>query len=67
MEKINLTCETCKTVHVVSKTKEIPATATEMHCNWCPKCEDSATEDYNEWFTEAVEKPFIDPAQLSIF
>lgn len=50
MERIQLTCQNCKTVHDLTKTEEIPKHVFFMKCNWCPNCEDEADEYYNEWW-----------------
>ena len=47
---IDMTCQTCKTVHEVKKTDEIPDDVIRMTCNWCPQCEDSAEAVYEEWY-----------------
>jgi len=48
MEKINITCDTCHVTHEVNRTSEIPSNVVSLYCNWCPDCEDKATEYYEE-------------------
>lgn len=52
MERIQLTCETCKKVYDLEKTEELPAHVFFMRCNWCPECEDQAQDYYYEWYDE---------------
>ncbi len=52
MTQINITCETCNTIHKVERTKEIPSNVVAMKCNWCPLCEDMADDYYREWYSE---------------
>lgn len=47
---INITCDLCYTTHEVERTREIPENVISMGCNWCPKCEDKATDYYEEWY-----------------
>lgn len=52
MERIQLTCEWCSKVYDLKKTEEIPKHVFFMKCNWCPACEDTADDYYNEWWDE---------------
>jgi hypothetical protein len=47
MTTINITCDTCQTVHEVRRTPEIPGWVIALASNWCPLCEHRA-EDYWE-------------------
>lgn len=49
MPEMKLICDGCKATYDMKKTSEIPAHIFVIHCNWCPKCEDSA-EDYWEQY-----------------
>jgi hypothetical protein len=58
MNLIHLTCQTCQKVYELEKTSEIPAHVFTMKCNWCPVCEDTADDYYEEWWDEKDnEKP----------
>lgn len=50
MNKINLYCEGCNTTIEVNRTSEIPDWVISLRCNWCPSCEDSADEYWEEWY-----------------
>ncbi len=63
MERIQLTCEGCKKVYDLRKTEELPAHVFFMRCNFCPECEDTATDYYNEWWDEDENK---DPKLLPV-
>ncbi len=52
MKQIKLTCENCNEVWDLIKTPELPEHVFFMRCNWCPKCEDTATDYYEEWWDE---------------
>ena len=57
MERIQLTCEGCQKVYDLEKTKELPDHVFFMRCNFCPCCEDKATDYYNEWWDEDENDP----------
>lgn len=49
--KLKLTCLTCKRVYPFNSDDSIPKDAVNGECNWCPQCEDSAEDYYEEkWF-----------------
>lgn len=50
MRTIKINCEGCLKTHEVSRDKEAPSNATSMTCNWCPDCESSADNYYEEWY-----------------
>lgn len=52
MKQITLNCESCQKVWHLDKTPEIPEHVFLMKCNWCPNCEDTAEDYYNEWWDE---------------
>jgi len=52
MSRINITCQSCHTTHDVPRTSEIPDYVLSMGCNWCPRCEDTANDYYEEWYNE---------------
>ena len=52
MQRISLTCQSCNKVHDLEKTPELPANVFFMKCNWCPCCEDTAKDYYEEWWDE---------------
>lgn len=73
MDRIKLTCETCNHIWDLPKTEEIPLLVFNMHCNWCPKCEDRAQDYYQEWWDEDENGdpelkpvPIDDPNQLCL-
>lgn len=57
MSRIKLTCETCSRIWDLEKTNEIPLLVFNMHCNWCPDCEDKAQGPYEEWWDDDEENP----------
>lgn len=73
MEKINLTCDLCDTVHSVDRTNEIPKDVISIVVNWCPVCSDRAIDLYNEEYIYQYPEEsknvvtIIDPDQLTIF
>ena len=68
MSTIKLTCQTCKYVWDLERTKEIHADVKEMESNWCILCEDQAEDVYDEWYIyEESDPPFINPNQLKLF
>lgn len=50
MARINIACRECGKVHDVPRTNEIPSWVLSMWCNWCPACEDSADDYYEEGY-----------------
>lgn len=52
MERIQMTCQSCNKVYNLTKTEEIPKHVFFMKCNWCPVCEDTADDYYQEWWDE---------------
>lgn len=65
-ESIKMKCESCDNVYVLSKTSELLKETKSMTCNWCPACEDNATEDYKEsqHYNEIFGAP--DPNQIKL-
>lgn len=69
MQKIKINCD-CGLTHEVTRDKEAPKTAISMGCNWCPDCEDTAQDYYEEWynFNEGGDTDYgDDPKQLMMF
>jgi len=72
METIKMNCD-CGKVHEVRKDKEAPKNAISMGCNWCPDCEDTAEDYYNEWYNlndgenENIVEPEVPDNQLMLF
>ena len=50
--KIQCTNPRCKTEHEVQRTSEMPKECVSMKCNWCPMCEDSAGDYYEEQYLD---------------
>lgn len=50
MSKIKITCQTCYSTYESSLTSNAPINAEYMICNWCPECEDRATNYYEEYY-----------------
>lgn len=66
MAKINITCDTCKITHSVTRTNEIPEDVTELFSNWCPSC----TEEPDDYIEERYGyKPIeiVNPNQIELF
>lgn len=63
----------CGKVHEVRKDNSAPKNAISMSCNWCPDCEDSSDDYYNEWYNlndgddEIENVPEIPDNQLMLF
>lgn len=68
MATIKINCE-CGLSHEVSRDKEAPKNAISMGCNWCPSCEDTADDYYNEWYNYNDDDDDYgdDPNQLMLF
>ena len=68
MANIIIHCD-CGRQHEVTRDKEAPEAAISMGCNWCPACEDTAEDYYNEWynFNGSGEAESDDPNQLMMF
>ena len=49
MNTIKMNCD-CGKVHEVQRDSDAPKNAVSMGCNWCPICEDTAEDYYNEWY-----------------
>jgi len=47
--EIRMNCD-CGKVHQVPRDNDAPQFAISMGCNWCPDCEDTAEDYYNEWY-----------------
>lgn len=43
-----MTCETCEQEYNVERLVDSPVNAESMKCNWCPECQDNATDYYKE-------------------
>ncbi len=69
MAKINVHCDTCKKMHTVDRTEEIPDEVVALKCNWCPGCEDQAQDYYMEDYLtyEPFHPDLIPPNQLNLF
>jgi len=67
MRVIVVECENCGLKHGVNRTVEIPDDVTSLLCNWCPECEDDATDYYNEKYVYTPIVEPIDPNQLNLF
>lgn len=66
MSKIKIYCEGCKTEHDTERTSEIPEDVTSLVCNWCPICEDKATEEYMEGYRYLEVDEIKDENQLKL-
>lgn len=68
MKTLKINCDGCGITHDVNRDSEAPETATSMGCNWCPNCEDSAEDYYNEWYNynESDDTETNDPNQLML-
>jgi len=66
MTKIKIFCEGCKSEFETNRTKEIPEDVTSLVCNWCPLCQDEATEDYKEEYRTLEIDEIKDPNQLKL-
>lgn len=64
--KITIKCTGCSREHDVSRTSELPYNVTSLVCNWCPICEDSATEDYMEEYRTLEVEDKLDENQLKL-
>lgn len=64
MTTINLTCDTCRKVHDVKRTSEIPGWVIALACNWCPLCEDQAEDYWEERYIPSEEGGDI-PSELT--
>ena len=62
MEAIKMNCD-CGKVHDVKKDNSTPKNAISMGCNWCPDCEDTAEDYYQEWYNldEGNDNKIIEP------
>ncbi len=62
---MKLTCETCnKQYEFEDDMDKFPL---EMKCNWCPVCEDTATDVYFEWYVDINKQITDDPNQIGLF
>lgn len=70
MATINMNCDCGYVYRDMPRDEDAPETATSMGCNWCPVCEDTAEDYYDEWynFDEGgdYDEPG-DPQQLMMF
>ena len=57
----------CGSDFETNRTKEIPADATSLVCNWCPICEDKAIDYYMEEYRYLELDEIKDPNQKSLF
>lgn len=62
---ITIKCD-CGIKHRVPRTSELPDEVISLGCNWCPGCEDTADDTYNEWYVYDEEPEPIDPNQLKL-
>jgi len=52
MINIKLKCNGCDKIHTLNRTNEIPDNIKSLSSNWCPNCEDSANDYYEEFWHE---------------
>ena len=55
-KKIITKCLHCNSIFLLDKTPELPANVAEIEVNWCPNCQDDATEAYNETYIYETKK-----------
>lgn len=67
MAKIKIHCNGCGSDFETNRTEEIPEDATSLVCNWCPDCEDKATDYYKEEYIYLEIDEIKDPNQQSLF
>lgn len=67
MATISIKCRFCNNSIEVTRTPEIPEDVTSLECNFCPRCEDEAHEDYVEGYCYDPLPASVDPNQPSIF
>lgn len=67
MAKIKIKCNGCQREHDTQRTNEIPEDVTSLVCNWCPACEDTATDYYMEEYRYLEVDEVKDPNQQSLF
>lgn len=69
---IKMNCD-CGKIHEVGRDSDAPQNAISMGCNWCPNCEDTAENYYQEWYnldegeSEGNNDDDGDPNQLIMF
>lgn len=73
MITIKMNCD-CGKVHDVPRDLDAPKNAISMGCNWCPSCEDTADDYYNEWYNNndegdnySIIEPDVPDNQLMLF
>jgi len=68
MNKILIYCIGCKKSYNVNRENEIPNNVISLECNWCPSCEDSAEDDYEEKYIYEPKEDVINvaPNQLKL-
>jgi hypothetical protein len=54
-DTIAMTCQGCQEVYIFPR-QENDKPFRKKKCNWCPKCEDTATEYCTEWYTREPKK-----------
>lgn len=65
MALIKIKCENCNKVYDVDRTNEIAESTKSLTCNWCPSCDFSANDYYQETEHETgIEEK--DPNQLNL-
>lgn len=52
MSQMKLICEGCNETYDLPKTSEIPAHIFVIRCNWCPKCENTAQDYWEQWWDD---------------
>lgn len=50
MKTIKIICDKCNKTFEVERTSEIPDDVISLGCNWCPACEVTADDYYDEWY-----------------
>ncbi len=58
---ITMKCRGCKKEHEVTRDSTAPADADYMCCNWCPACEDSVSDVYDEWYVNEIDLKLLKP------
>ncbi len=62
---IKIKCN-CGKIHEVRRSKEIGPETKSLSCNWCPDCDETATEEYIEIHHETDNFNEPDPNQLKL-
>ena len=65
-EPFRIKCKSCGMITDTFKDDFTPENAKGVLCNWCPSCEDSAHDYYEEYFIDYVIE-IEDPNQTKLF